>query len=136
MTTDDINKLVKYWLKASEIDLQTARQVYDNTREYVSVLFHIHLSIEKILKALYVSRKKEHAPFSHNLLYIAKKADITLNEKDTKLLIEINEFNIECRYPDDKFSIYKKATSALTGRYLKKSGVFIEWILGILRKES
>ncbi len=136
MTNEDIIKLCKYWIKASEIDYQAAREVYDNTGKYVSVLFHIHLSVEKILKALYVLRKNEQAPFSHNLIYLAKNAGLDLNEKDSKLLTEINEFNIECRYPDEKFSIYKKATRTFTGRYLKNSGIFIEWISEILKKEQ
>lgn len=136
MTQKDINKLVQYWLKAAEMDMQTAAEIHENTKKYVSVLFYIHLSLEKILKALYVTRKKEHAPFSHNLLYIAKNAGLELNDKQTKLLTEINDFNIECRYPDEKFSIYKTATSAFTGKYLKKAAEFMQWISEILNSEQ
>ena len=128
MTQNDTDKLVQYWLKAAEMDMQTAVEIHDNTKKYVSVLFYIHLSLEKILKALYVTRKKEHAPFSHNLIYLAKHADLELSDKDTRLLTEINDFNIECRYPDEKFRIYKTATAGFTGKYLKNAGEFMTWI--------
>lgn len=113
-------KLVSYWLTASQKDLDAAKEIFNNTRHYVSVLFYIHLFIEKALKAYYVAAKGSHAPFSHNLVFLCKEAGLDAEETNIKLLSEINEFNIECRYPDEKFSIYKKAKKSFTKKYLIK----------------
>lgn len=133
MEKENLLKLADYWNKASEIDASTAYDIFQNTTKYVTVLFHIHLAIEKKLKAAYVKKKSEHAPYSHNLLYLAKSAGIDLTEDQIKLLSEINEFNIECRYPDEKFSIYKKANLKFTEKYLKEMEIFIAWISEILK---
>jgi HEPN domain-containing protein len=127
-------KLVSYWITASEKDLHAAKEIFANTKNYVSVLFYIHLFIEKALKAYYVHKKKTHAPFSHNLLFLSKEAGLDASEKQNALMSEINEFNIECRYPDEKFGIYKKATKSFTMKYLTKAEKLHTWILGQLKQ--
>jgi HEPN domain-containing protein len=130
----DYKKLVSYWITASEKDLHAAKEIFVNTKNYVSVLFYIHLFIEKALKAYYVQKKKTHAPFSHNLLFLSKEVGIEIDKKHNKLMAEINEFNIECRYPDEKFGIYKKATKSFTMKYLTKAEELHAWILGQLKQ--
>ncbi len=129
----EYKKLVSYWIAASQKDLDAAREIFRNTNNYVSVLFYIHLFIEKALKAYFVFTKKKHAPYSHNLLFLCKEAGLDIGEKNIKLLSEINEFNIECRYPDEKFSIYKRAKKSFTEKYLKKGEEFYTWILEKLK---
>jgi HEPN domain-containing protein len=85
---------------------------------------------------LYVTRKAAHAPFSHNLLYLLKETGIDADENDRKLLSEINEFNIEARYPDEKFLIYQKATRDFTQKYIEDTGRLIQWISGILKERQ
>jgi HEPN domain-containing protein len=127
-------QLVKYWQESSLMDFQTAEDIFEKTKNYVAVLFYLHLSIEKIIKAFYVYKKNNHAPFSHNLLYLSKESGLDVTEKDILLLSEINEFNLESRYPDEKFSIYKKAGKTFTGKYLKEGKKLREWISEKLRK--
>ncbi len=43
----NIKQLEKYWLTASQKDIQAAREIFENTKKYVTVLFHIHLALEK-----------------------------------------------------------------------------------------
>ena len=136
MENREAKQLVRFWKEASIRDLDAARDIFEKTKNYVTVLFYIHLAIEKILKALYVYDRREHAPFSHNLMYIAKETGVDLSMKDKKIFAEINEFNIECRYPDEKFMIYKKATKSLTGKYLAECIRIHEWISGTLKNGS
>ncbi|MBP7582587.1 MAG: HEPN domain-containing protein [Spirochaetes bacterium] len=82
-----------------------------------------------------MQRKAGHAPFTHNLVYLVKTTDLEISDTHRKILTDINEFNIECRYPDEKFSIYKKATRKFTGDYLKKAEKMLEWILTTLNNE-
>lgn len=134
MEKKKIEHLVKYWQESSLMDFQTAEDIFVKTKNYVAVLFYLHLSIEKIIKAYYVYKRNIHAPFSHNLLYLSKESGLDVTDKDILLLSEINEFNLESRYPDEKFSIYKKAGKAFTGKYLKEGKRLREWISEKLKK--
>ena len=133
MTVRDIGRLAAYWKTGSTLNFESAKDIAEKSHKYVEALFFLHLSCEKILKAYYVQQKKEHAPYSHNLLYLAQSAELTLQNNDEKLLSEINEYNLECRYPDDKYMIYKKATEELFETYFKKVEKFRLWILKKLK---
>jgi len=49
---------------------------------------------------------------------------------------KINEFNLECRYPDQKFEIYKKTTLEFTRNQYEITKGIIKWISGILKNKS
>lgn len=53
----DIKKIVKAWIKSSDEDLNTAQGLFQLER-YSGCLFFCHLSIEKIIKAIYLKNKK------------------------------------------------------------------------------
>ena len=65
-------------------------------------LFFVHLSLEKFLKAILVHQNKNHAPHTHNLAYLAGKIDSEFQKEQIELLEEMNEFNLESRYPNDR----------------------------------
>ncbi len=127
------NKLIKHWIKGSEIDFQAVKDISDNTKSYVQALFFLHLSIEKAIKALYVSKFNEHAPFSHGLLYLAEKCQLQLDDEKEELLSEINEFNLEARYPDEHYELHQKATQNFTLNYVKEGEKVRQWILEKLK---
>lgn len=134
MKKEKIEELIKYWQESSLMDFHTAEDIFEKTKNYVAVLFYLHLSVEKIIKAYYVYQRNNHAPFSHNLLYLSRESGLDIAEKDILLLSEINEFNLESRYPDEKFSIYKRADKAFTGKYLKEGRRLREWTSEKLKK--
>jgi HEPN domain-containing protein len=123
-----IEKLIKYWKKASEKDLISAENIAENTKEYVNALFLIHLSVEKCFKCYYVYKFKMDAPFTHNLLQLVLKSEIELSADQLNLLTELNEYNIRCRYPDDNFQIYKIATKSKVKKFLVFAGELRAWI--------
>jgi len=49
---------VIYWESHAEYDIKTAKQMF-NTKRYPYVLFMCHLSIEKLLKGIYVTLNYE-----------------------------------------------------------------------------
>ncbi len=77
-----------------------------------------HLVIEKLLKAIYVKahEKQPHVPKIHNLLLLAEKSDLVLNEKQAKMLSDFNTFNISGRYEDVKNSFREKCTRRIYER--------------------
>lgn len=109
---------VEYWRTSSKDDLDTADKLFASGK-YHHCLFFVHLALEKILKAIFVSSKKQAAPPIHDLVRLAQKAGLNLNEEKLIQLAEISTFNIAARYDDYKFQFYKKATKEYAENWLK-----------------
>lgn len=134
MTKANVKKLVDYWKTASRLDYESSISISEKAKQNVQACFFIHLSIEKILKAYIVFKTSSHAPYVHNLPHLAKISDLDLTKTQMDFLIEVNDFNMKCRYPDESFSIYKKATAKQTKKLLKEAKEFIDWISDKLNK--
>ena len=124
----DTEKLVKYWVESSDDDFETMMVMFNNKR-YNWALFIGHLMIEKLLKAFYVKNKSEHPPFIHNLLRLAEKAGLELNDERKKQLITITAFNINARYDDYKKSFKQRCTQEFTIEWIAKLKDLRKWIL-------
>lgn len=122
-----LQEAVNYWLKSAVEDFKTAETLFVAKR-HVHCLFFCHLFVEKILKALIVKNTKNSPLPIHNLKRLAKDSGVELNEEQTNLLKEINEFNIRARYNDVKFRFYKKATPRFTQKYFQKSKELYLWL--------
>ncbi|MGQ9618674.1 MAG: HEPN domain-containing protein [Candidatus Aminicenantia bacterium] len=124
MTKED---RVNYWVESAEDDWRVAKHLFEKG-DYPYSLFFGHLTIEKILKAVYVDRLDEPPPYTHRLVYLVEKVSLELTEEQLDLLEAITDFNLEARYPDEKFSFKKKCTKDFTEEYLKKIEEIKEWL--------
>ena len=122
-------QLVDYWRRGSLEDLEGAKEIIDHTSRDASGLFFAHLCLERALKAFYCQKTSQHAPYTHNLLALVEKAGLQLSEADIQLMAEINEFNLEARYPDEKFTIYQRASKEVASAYLCDVERIHSWIL-------
>ena len=94
----------------SERDWERAEMCF-NQKDYVFCLFCLHLALEKICKAIWVQENIEnHPPRIHNLEKILRQTSIELNPEDWDLLVNMNRFNLEGRYPDYKDLLYKECS--------------------------
>jgi HEPN domain-containing protein len=121
-------KLFEYWKNGSEEDFSTAQEICSQTNKRVAALFFLHLAIEKALKAEIVNLTKDHPPFTHNLLHLTQKLSWNPEESILTVLAEINDFNLESRYPDYKKTLYHKATKEFTDHYINKGKEIFTWI--------
>lgn len=88
---------IDYWLTNAEMDWKRADRCFDN-KDYVFSLFCLHLSLEKICKALWVKHNKtNYPPKIHNLVRIIENTGITLPDDDLVFLNDMNKFNLEGR---------------------------------------
>lgn len=62
-------------------------------------------------------------------MYLSEKAGLEINEEKLELLEEITDFNLEARYPDDKFSFYQKSTKEFTLNKLIQIEELKKWLL-------
>lgn len=99
----NIDKQISYWRESAEEDWLVAGDLLEKKR-IRHALFFGHLTLEKILKAHVCRVTEELAPPIHNLVRLAERAAIELTNKQRDLLAEVNEFNIEGRYPDSRLA--------------------------------
>ena len=93
--------------------------------------------IEKLLKALYakINKNTPYAPKTHDLLFLAEKMNLPINEKQARDLVEITKFNLSTRYDDYKREFYNKCTSEFTEEQIKKIEEVRLWIKKILEQK-
>ncbi len=123
----NIVKLIKYWSELSDYDMITAGYMFKAGR-FPYCLFMCHLAIEKILKALIVKLIKANAPYSHNLVDLAKKTGIEFSEEQKILLADLTEFNLEARYPEWQKQFYLKCNKKYTENYFSSSVKMQKWL--------
>lgn len=118
----------KYWVESAKDDWKVAEHLFEKG-DYPYSLFFGHLTIEKILKAIYVDKLKVNPPYTHRLVHLAEKISLGLTEDQLELLETITDFNMEARYPDEKFSFKKRCTRDFSKRYLRKIEELKRWLI-------
>ncbi len=119
---------VNYWVKSADYDWQVANHLFEK-KDYPYALFFGHLTLEKLLKAIFVHKFNESPPFTHKLTYLAEKTGLPLTADRLELLEIVTDFNLEARYPDEKFLFHKRCTRQFTKTHLKKIEEFKVWLL-------
>jgi HEPN domain-containing protein len=127
----DIDKIVKHWVDTSDDDFNTMLILFDS-KSYHWALFMGHIAIEKLLKAYYVKKKKEHAPFTHNLYRLAELSSIKLSEEQAEWLFRLTTFNLNARYDDYKKEFYTLCTHSFTEEWINKIKTIQQWIKQML----
>ncbi|MFP4445649.1 MAG: HEPN domain-containing protein [Desulfosudaceae bacterium] len=130
-TTDKIT----YWINSADNDWQVAGHLVEKG-DNAYALFFGHLTLEKLLKALFVKMKDDTPPMTHRLVYLAEKCDLTLSEEQTEILETVTDFHLEARYPDEKFSFQKKCTKTFTLRHLNQIEEMKQWLQKKLFSET
>jgi HEPN domain-containing protein len=123
--------VVESWINSSDKDFETMNDMY-NTKHYDWALFMGHLTVEKLLKALFVKNKGEHPPLIHDLRRIAEKMKLSLTEEQQIQLDSISRFNIRARYDDYKQSFYNLCTFEFTNEWIAKINECRSWIKQML----
>ena len=124
----NIQEHVSYWLDSAKNDLRAAEQLFLSAR-YDWGLFIGHLVVEKTLKAYFVYKNDNKIPpKTHNLLKLAEMSDLPLTEDQKLFLDEVNDFNLEVRYPEYSSEFYKLCTGEFAEGYFTKIKEFITWL--------
>lgn len=124
----NINEQIQYWLESAKHDLKTAEALF-KSKHFDWCLYLAHLVLEKTLKAFYVKDVGQMPPKTHRLESLAVKTKLNLTPEQIDFLKEINEFNLEARYPDYKFGFYKLCTKEFTLKYFIQIKELHKWLL-------
>ncbi len=127
----DIQKVKDFWVGEAEEALKVADHLFEK-QDFSYVLFFGHLAVEKLLKALYVIKKGEQAPYIHNLIRLAEAIEIPLAEARKDALIKITAFNLESRYPDERRTFRKKCSREFAWNELQQIKEIFAWLKSML----
>ena len=130
-----IEEHIKHWIDGADHDWEAVVSLY-SSEKYDWCLFVAHLVLEKLLKALFVQdNNNQFPPKTHNLVKLAKHTDLVLTDDREVLLDEINDFNLEARYPQFKSVFHKKCDKDFTDNYYQKIKEMIKWLKFHLKQE-
>lgn len=128
-------EVVAYWQEGAERDVKVAEGLVQ-LGHYAYALFFCHLALEKMLKAVYVSRNKKHAPFTHDLAALLQESGLPFTEETLKECAVIAQFNMKTRYPGQKSKMYRQFNNReYAERYLTKSNELLSWLKKSLTKK-
>jgi len=123
----DTRQVIDYWLSDAKLDITVAEHLYAS-EDYLYCLFICHLFVEKTLKALVVGKTGQHAPPIHNLVLLAKAADVSTDERQDILLRDLMRFNIESRYPKDREALRRSCDKGYALAKLEEAKEFRKWL--------
>jgi HEPN domain-containing protein len=119
---------IDYWLKSADRDLSAAESLFQ-AKKYDWCLFIGHLVLEKTLKAIFVDNNENKVPpKTHNLVKLAQVSSLVLTDEQKVFLGEVDDFNLETRYPDYKLEFYNSCTKEFTDKYLTKIKEYYKWL--------
>lgn len=102
------------------------------SKDYSWALFLGHLVIEKLLKAVCVKTQMKQATFTHDLLRLARSAELTVSVEIEEWLDEISTFNLNARYDNYKQDFHRLCTPEFTLRWVKRIEEVRTWLIGQL----
>lgn len=106
---EDSERIIQHWVSTSNKDYKTMQNLL-KSGDFSWALFLGHLVLEKLLKAHYVKRHKKQAILSHDLLRLATKVGLKIDDEVEEWLDSITTFNINARYDSYKQDFYKLCT--------------------------
>lgn len=126
-----MKEILKKWILFAEADLDAAKRLFQSPKPtqwtYLLILWHCHQAVEKGLKMVVVKKEKELLKI-HDLLRLAKIAEIILSEEQKRFLENLNEFYIRPRYPDMLYPPLPHPNKKLTENYLSKTEKLFIWL--------
>jgi HEPN domain-containing protein len=121
----DISGQIQYWRTGAEEDQEVANHLLASGKIRHG-LFFAHLGLEKLLKAHFCRQRQEIAPRIHNLVRLAEMAGLELDDTRLDTLAEMNEFNIEGRYP---LGFVEPSTTEEAREYMKRADEVFQWLI-------
>ena len=94
----DVSKQIEYWRSSAQEDWDVASKLVKEGSARHG-LFFAHLALEKVLKAIVCRNTNDIAPRIHNLTRLSVQAGLTIASDLADVLADMNQFNIEGRYP-------------------------------------
>lgn len=123
---------IAYWKEIAEQDWSSAQVLFD-AGNYLNSLFLAHLVIEKLSKALWVQNNADdYPPRIHNITRLLAATTYALSPAEEVLVAELNQFQMEGRYPDYARTVYQRATANHAQEVLQDTATLRQCLLNQL----
>ncbi|MDO8366010.1 MAG: HEPN domain-containing protein [Saprospiraceae bacterium] len=120
---------IEYWKLSADKDWVVVTNLFDKAN-YPHSLFFAHLVLEKLLKAHFVKdNESDHPPRTHNLVRLASLTHLDITPEGLLLLDRMNDYQMEGRYPDYQFMIFKICDQSHTEALLEEVDTIRLWLL-------
>lgn len=120
---------INYWIDTANKDWQALQNMF-KSKDYVHALFFSHLVLEKLCKAYWVKTNTANTPPKiHNLITLAAQANLQLTETYIEFLSQMNQFQLEGRYPDYTNKLYNTFKAEQTKEIINKVNKLRKWLL-------
>lgn len=108
-----LNAQKRYWREDALENIEVSKELLKLGR-YLPCLFYANLSLEKALKYLVILETRKLPPYTHDLrkLYSLSQSKILISKEFLK---EVGEYNIEARYPDEKYRLLRSIDKITIG---------------------
>ncbi len=128
----DSDGVVRYWVALAEEDWPVAEHLLASG-DYHYALFFGHLYLEKLLKGLVVKATGEHAPRTHNLVFLAERAGLKPPPSIEDVFLRATGYSVDARYPGEGISDRTRYTEAHTKSELEAFKEAGEWLKSRLK---
>ena len=119
---------IQYWKLTALKDWDAVNHLFEKG-DYLHALFFTHLVLEKLLKAHFVQDNlSDFPPRTHNLLLLISQTSLLPSSDQLRLLSQMNQFQIDARYPDYKMTMFQIATESYTRNLLDEVQILKEWL--------
>jgi HEPN domain-containing protein len=120
-----MEKIIKFWLDSSKEDFEIAKDLLKACR-YSYSMFMCQQTIEKLLKGIIIILTKDHPPYIHDLVRLARATKFKIPDKLEADLRLITSYYIKSRYKEDRFdsTIFNKENARSV---INQSEEIIKW---------
>lgn len=125
---EHVETLVLYWKNSAEQNYTTMQNLL-KSKDNSWALFIGHLVLEKLLKAVFVRKKEQHAGFTHDLLRIATQAELLITDEHANWFDHITTFNLNARYDSYKNEFHKICTPEYTLTWVGRIETLRLWLI-------
>ncbi len=128
----DKSDYINYWRLTAEKDWEAVGHLFEKG-DYLHALFFAHLVLEKLLKAHHVKDNTgDFPPRTHNLLMLCTQTTLSPADNQLRILSQMNQFQMDGRYPDYKMAMFKLATDIYTNTILEEVESVKIWLTSTL----
>lgn len=126
MKNNNKENLIKSWIKSANEDFLDAEILFKG-KSYKSAAWHLHQSIEKLLKAILLKNGKQIRKI-HDLISLFEDVKLKLPQELKDLLEELNFHYLPPRYPDILPQLSKIYTRVNINQLIRKTKSLIKWL--------
>ena len=115
------------WFFQSDYDLETAQHMLQSGRN-IYCIFMCHLSLEKVLKGLFIKNSNEFPPKIHSLNYFVNRINLVLSDDYLLFLNKLDNLSIVTRYPEDLRAMIMLYTQKQTNDIYEQTKTIQQWL--------